>query len=258
MRRQKVRASEKPGPDWKEPSVVVGSVKAVGCGALAMLLAWTIGAVPAFAQGAQRPPSPAAARPNTPSAPARTGECAALPGGRAPVQKIATLTTGLSPRDLDLVYFSKPLAELTDEDFSEIAALSKRCGAGSDIVPEDKQPAFQQIVRDAQKLRRTALEKVKRQMTDITTLPIARDKLTRLNELSENLNLLEPVLTRGDLKYTATWIAQQMQGVYDGTPKGEATATRPPPAVTAQPTAVPAAETPVRNARVRVPGGEED
>ena len=255
MRRQKVRASEKPGSGWKEPSVDVGSLKAVGCGALAMLLAWTIGAVPAFAQGAQRPASPAAARPSTP---ARTGECAALPGGRAPVQKIAALTTGLSPRDLDLVYFGKPLAELTDEDFSEIAALSKRCGAGSDIVPEDKQPAFQQIVRDAQKLRRTALEKVKRQMTDITTLPIARDKLTRLNQLSENLSLLEPLLTRGDLKYTATWIAQQMQGVYDGTPKGDATATRPPPAASAQPTAAPAAETPVRNKRVRIPGGEED
>lgn len=251
MRRQ-VRASEKPGSGWKEPFVVVGSTKAMGCGALVLLLAWMAGIDPAFAQGAQRPAA-GAARP-APAPPARTGECAALPGGKAPVQKIAGLTTGLSPRDLDLVYFSKPLAELTDEDFAEIAALSKRCPPGSDIVPEDKQPAFQQIVRDAQKLRQTALSKVKRSMTDIATLPIARDKLNRLNELSENLDLLEPMLTRGDLKYTATWIAQQMQGVYDSTPKGEATrpAAPPPP----QAISVPAA--PGATTRVRVPGGEEN
>lgn len=257
MRRQTVRASEKPGPSWKEPSVVFGAVKAVGFGALAMLLAWAMSVAPAFAQGGKPPPKPAATKPSTPAAPARTGECAALPGGRAPVQKIAGLTTGLSPRDLDLVYFGKPLAELTDEDFAEIAALSKRCSAGPDIVPEDKQQAFQQIVRDAQKLRRTALEKVKRYMTDIATLPIARDKLMRLNDLSENLNLLEPVMTRGDVKYTAGWISQQMQTVYDGTPKGEATRVAPAqPLPQAAAAATP--ETPVRTARPRIPGGEEE
>ena len=233
--------------------MLVGSVRWVIRCALAMLLAWTIDAAPALAQGSQRPPTPKAGA----AAPARTGECAALPGGRAPVQKIAGLTTGLSPRDLDLVYFNKPLADLTDDDFAEIAALSKRCGAGPDIVPEDKQPAFQQIVQNAQKLRQTALGKVKRSMTDIATLPIARDKLNRLNELSQNLDLLEPVLTRGDLKYTADWIAQQMQGVYDSTPKGEATANRPalppPPQVTATSPAPPAP-----TVRIRVPGGEED
>jgi hypothetical protein len=257
MRRQKVCASEKPGSSWKEPSVVVVSGRSLVGGALAMLLAWTIGADAAHAQGA-KPPKPAAAsaRPSKP-APARTGECAALPGGPAPVQKIAALTTGLSPRDLDLVYFGKPLAELTDEDFAEIAALSKRCSAGPDIVPEDKQPAFQRIVRDAQNLRKSALEKVKRSMTDIATLPIARDKLNRLNELSENLDRLEPVLTRGDIKYTASWIGKQMQGVYDSTPKGEATATRPtlPPLPQAMASAPVSPATP---SRVRVPGGEEN
>lgn len=233
-----------------------GLLRSVGCAVFAVLLAWMIGTDPAFAQGAKppKPAAPGAARPAAP-APARTGECAALPGGPAPVQKIAGLTTGLSPRDLDLVYFSKPLAELTDDDFAEIAALSKRCSAGPDVVPEDRQQAFQHVVREAQKLRNTALNKVKRSMTDIATLPIARDKLNRLNELSENLDLLEPVLTRGDLKYTAAWIAKQMQGVYDATPKGEAT--RTPPQMQAQ-TAVSVPAAPAPTVRVRIPGGEEN
>ncbi len=232
--------------------MVVRSFTAAGCGALAMLFAWLIGVEPASAQGgAQRPPRPSVA------APARTGECAALPGGRAPVQKIAALTTGLSPRDLDLVYFGKPLAELDDEDFQQIAELSKRCSQGADILPEDKQQPFQQIVREAQQMRQNALDKVKRQMSDIKALPVARDKLIRLNGLSENLTLLEPVLTRGDLKYTATWIAQQMQTVYDGAPKAAAQAAIVPAQAKPQ-AAVPAAAPSLALGRKRIPGGEED
>ena len=44
-------------------------------------------------------------------------------------------------------------------------------------------------------------------------------KLMRLNGLQDNLTLLEAVLTRGDVQTTATWIARQMQTVYDAAPK---------------------------------------
>jgi hypothetical protein len=236
------------------PSVGVGSVsnKAVGS-AIAGLLILFAGIGDALAQAAPQRPSrpPAAARAGT-AAPARTGECGQLPGGRAPVLKIAALTTGLSPRDLDLVYFGKPLADLTDEDFAQIAELSKRCGQGEGILPADKQEAFQSVVREAQQLRRVALDKVKRQMTDITTLPVARDKLIRLNGLSENLPLLESTVTRGDLKYTAAWITRQLQAVYDAAPKPEP----PPPQM--QATVPSGPEVPARTGRLRMSGGEEE
>ena len=201
---------------------------------VAATLVWLVGVAPAFAQ-ASRPSStpsrPAAARP---AAPAKTGECAQLPGGRAPVEKIAALATALSPRDLDLVYFGKPLADITDEDFKLIGELSQRCGTGAGILPADKLPRFEAVVREAQQTRRATLDKVKRQMTDITALPIARDKLLRLNGLQDNLTLLEPVLTRGDVQTTATWIARQMQTLYDAAPK----ATDDSPAIAQSPDVV--------------------
>lgn len=150
------------------------------------------------------------------------------------------LATALSPRDLDLVYFGKPLAELTEEDFRLIGELSQRCGAGAGILPEDKRQRFQEVVREAQQVRRATLDKVKRQMTDIVALPIARDKLVRLNGLQDNLTLLEPVLTRGDVQTTATWIARQMQTVYDSAPKAASAA----PTVEQRPTAVAATPPP--------------
>ena len=202
-------------------------------------------------------PAPSLAQPRaTTSAPAKTGECAQLPGGRAPVLKIVNLTAGLSPRDLDLVYFGKPLAELTDEDFTQIAELSKRCGAGEGILPEDKQQAFRSVIQAAQQIRRTALDKVKRQMTEIQTLPVARDKIDRLNMLSDNLPLLEPTLTRGDLKYTASWITRHMQEVYDKAPKAPAV-----PKASVQPlraASLAPGDAPAGSARPFVPGREED
>ncbi len=188
--------------------------------AVVIVLAWLVGTAPALAQ-ASRPSSttqPASAQ-GRPAAAAKTGECAQLPGGRAPVEKIAGLATALSPRDLDLVYFGKPLAELSDDDFLLIGELSKRCGTGAGILPADKLERFEAVVREAQQVRRATLDKVKRQMTDISALPVARDKLLRLNGLQDNLAQLEPVLTRGDVQTTATWIARQMQTVYDAAPR---------------------------------------
>jgi hypothetical protein len=221
------------------------AARALGFAALLALLA-DIG--PVLAQAAARPP-----------AAGRASECAQLPGGRAPVLKIAGLATGLSPRDLDLVYFGKALAELSDEDFVQIATLSKRCGTGEGILPEEKQQAFQSVVQAAQQIRRTSLDKVKRQMTDITAMPVARDKLLRLNGMSESLPLLEATLTKGDVKSTADWIAKQMQAVYDATPKGEATSTKPmaSPQLQVQATST-LVQSPAAPNRRRVPGGEED
>ena len=195
--------------------VVGGFVRCVAISALA----WLVGATPALAQASRPSSTSARPAPARPAAPAKTGECAQLPGGRAPVEKIAALATALSPRDLDHVYFGKPLAELSDDDFRLIGELSQRCGAGAGILPADKLERFEAVIREAQQVRRATLDQVKRQMTDISALPVARDKLLRLNGLQDNLTLLEPGLTRGDVQTTATWIARQMQTVYDAAPK---------------------------------------
>jgi hypothetical protein len=207
-------------------------------------------AAPALAQ-APRSAQPSRA-PAAKSAPARTGECGQLPGGKAPVQKIAALTTGLSPRDLDLVYFNKPLADLTAEDFQQIAELSKRCGAGEGILPPDQLQSLETVIRTAQKTRHTVLDGLKKQMTEITALPLARDKLVRLNELADRMPALETALPRGDIKMTVGWIARQSQALYDAAPKAAVAAVNgpAPPSVKVDAPA-PAVGNPRR------PGGEE-
>jgi len=218
----------------------------------AALAAILIGESPAFAQ-APRPQAPT--RPAAAPAPGAVSECGQLPGGRAPVEKIAGLS-GMSPRDLDLAYFGKPLADLTDEDFERISDLSQRCGAGTGILAADKLRNFESVVRAAQQNRRLMLDGIKKQMAEITAMPLARDKLIRLNELADRLATLEQILPRGDIKSTVSWIAKQSQALYDAAPKPVLATVDPVSPPTAE--LAPSAGSGAPVGRARKPGGEDD
>jgi hypothetical protein len=109
-------------------------------------------------------------------------------------------------------------------------------------------------VRAAQQNRRVMLDGIKKQMAEITALPVARDKLIQLNELSDRLARLEPILPRGDIKSTVSWIAKQNQALYDAAPKPSLATIAPAAAPTTDPW-VSVAPAP---GRTRQPGGEED
>jgi hypothetical protein len=242
-----------PGDDGESVSVPLTidgrTLRRLTAAAFALFL---ISECPAWAQAPRSQPAsrPAAADGATSG---RTGECAQLPGGRAPVEKIAGLS-GMSPRDLDLAYFGKPLADLSDEDFERIGHLSRDCGAGAGILAADTLKSFEAVVRAAQQNRRTLLEGIKKQMVEITAMPVARDKLIRLNELSDQLIALERILPRGDIKATVTWIAKQNQALYDAAPKPSLATT----AQAAAPTTDPWVTVAPAPARTWLPGGEEN
>jgi hypothetical protein len=223
-------------------------------------------------------PSPAATAPRPGAAATRTGDCALLPGGKAPVQQIADLAAPLAPRSLDMVYFGKRLSDLTHEDFQRIAELSQRCGPGEGILSDDKLAKLEAILRDAQKVRGQSIAWGKQRMAEVEALPPGRDRLIRLNQLWSELDAHESELTREDVDAFAAWIAREQQAIYDAssparprpqtagaapaapsptglTPMGRAPSaagSSPPAAVPAPAPAVPAKSRPRRQ------GGEED
>ncbi len=145
--------------------------------ALILALAW---GTDARAQAPlSTPPKGPAGQPSTfatPPPPARKGECALLPGGRAPVGPIADLPTPLSPRSLDLIYFGKRLADLTPADFQRMAELSKRCPPGDNIIPAAKIEKLKEVIREAQTAREATIAWGKQRMVEvaaIVVMPIA-------------------------------------------------------------------------------------
>ncbi|GAB4187624.1 MAG: hypothetical protein OHK0024_28100 [Thalassobaculales bacterium] len=181
---------------------------------IALLL---LAALPPFAAAqAQRSAAPAPAR-QTPAA-----DCARLPGGNAPIDRIAALQGRLSTRSLVLTYFGKPLWQLDDNDFDQIVTLSEACARGEAEVARARAERFRELVKEATAtLRRSRawLERAKRLVEDA---PEDREGLVLVQGIwVEMLNREEEMLPT-DVKELSDAIIKKQNQIY-------ATAPVPPP-----------------------------
>ncbi len=170
---------------------------------------------------------PAPVRPQSPPPiPPRASECALLPGGNAPVNRIAELAQPLSPRSLDLTYFNKRLADLTDEDFDRIAEIATKCNRTQARVAVEKAQKLREVVRESQAVRFKTLDKVDQGKANLAKAQTSREKVEWLNNAWADLSLIQDAITKTDLREYAAWIARSMQAIYDVAPGYGA---RPPP-----------------------------
>ncbi len=174
-------------------------------------------------------PVPLRPQPPPPIPPASPSECGQLPGGNAPVNKIAELTQPLSPRSLDLTYFNKRLADLTDEDFDRIADLATRCNRTQARAAADKTKRLREIVRESQSVRAKTLERVESGKSALAKARTPREKVEWLHNAWADLPMIQDTITKIDLREYAGWISRSLQAVYDVAPGyGQ----RPPPTLT--------------------------
>ena len=206
----------------------------MGRGIVLVLLA-IAGAGPAFAQQ-PAPVRPSAGQPVPPPA-VSVAECAQLPGGNAPVNKIAELGKPLSPKSLDLTYFNKRLADLTDDDFDRIADLAARCNRTQPKAAQEVTRRLRNVVRESQVVRTQTLSKVETGKVALAKATTSREKVTWLHDAWSELPMIAETVTKTDLREYAAWIARSLQAVYDVAP---GYGKRPPPTVSEVLSVVPA------------------
>jgi len=182
---------------------------------MGMFAVWLGGVLVGSALAQQ--PAPVRPQPPPPLSPA-VGECALLPGGNAPVNKIAELAQPLSPRSLDLTYFNKRLADLTDEDFDRIADIATKCNRTVARVALEKTKRLRDVVRESQAVRTQTLNKVDETKTALAKAQTPREKVEALNNAWANLHLVQDTITKTDLREYAAWISRSMQALYDAAP----------------------------------------
>lgn len=182
-------------------------------------------------------PAPVRAPPPPPVPPASAAECAQLPGGNAPVNKIAELAQPLSPRSLDLTYFNKRLADLTDEDFDKIADLATRCNRTVAKAAVEKANRLRDVVRESQAVRIRTFEKIDAGKASFARIQNPREKVEWLNRAWVDLASIQDTISKIDLREYAGWISRSLQTVYDQAPGyGQ----RPPPTLAQVLSTVPA------------------
>jgi hypothetical protein len=193
---------------------------------MGMLVVWLggviVGSALAQAPVPMRPQSP------PPIPPPATAECALLPGGNAPVNRIADLAQPLSPRSLDLTYFNKRLADLSDQDFARIAEIATKCNRTQARVALETTKRLREVIRESQSVRSQALDKVEQGKGNLSKVQTSREKVEWLHHAWGDLPLLAETLTKTDLREYAAWIARSLQAVYDVAP---GYGKRPPPTV---------------------------
>jgi hypothetical protein len=173
-------------------------------------------------------------------------DCKLLPGGNAPIQRIAKLATPLAVRSLELIYFNKRLADLSAADFDELASVYPMCNEKSDPNAAQTIQGFRAVVEAAQRNRREAAEWIEAIKVEARRLPATREGVMRITNMWYEMEMKSPDLMPSDSRGLAEFLAGRMNELYAKAPVSRAGETlqptvRPPASITggAAPTVVP-------------------
>ena len=146
-------------------------------------------------------------------------DCVRLPGGNAPVNRLARLKGKLSIRNLELTYFGKELSLLTKDDVEYLAELVPYCASmrndNTDTqVAKFKMERFAELVLEAQAARAKSVEWIEQ-------TPAAADKFRSSPEgIREIHNFWAEMLNRqyemtlGDLRYISDYLSRRRDELY--------------------------------------------
>ncbi len=141
-------------------------------------------------------------------------DCAKLPGGNAPINRLARLEGKLSVRNLELTYFGKTLALLTAQDFDVLRRLIPFCQDTSSAVADLLVNRLSELVSEAQATRAETIEWIKQKIAEVDAMePTPQSIETIHNYWAEMLNR-QFEMTPGDLRYLADYLDRKRNEFY--------------------------------------------
>jgi hypothetical protein len=161
----------------------------------------------------------AAAQAQSPAPQPKQGfDCQRLPGGNAPVQRIAQLTTPLAVRSLELTYYGKRLADLAETDFDQLLLAYPMCNQTTDRNADTTMQRFRAVVQVAQRTRRDTADWIERMKFEAGGLAPTREGIIRLTTMWYEMEMKSPDLMPADSEDLATFLAARMNELYARAP----------------------------------------
>ena len=145
-------------------------------------------------------------------------DCQRLPGGNAPVQRIAQLSTPLAVRSLELTYFGKRLADLTEEDFDQLNQAYPMCNQTTDPNAGATMQHFRAVVLVAQKNRRETADWIEKMKFEAGGLAPTREGVIRITIMWYEMEMKSPDLMPVDARDLAAFLAGRMNELYARAP----------------------------------------
>lgn len=168
---------------------------------------------PAGAANGQRPPpSPMPAKPQKPVP--KQADCSKLPGGNAPISKMARLEGGISVRNLDLTYFGKPLFELTNDDFDFLTELWPLCKTYDAETAPKVAEKLKSLVTDAKAARQKSLDWIKKTEAEAKLLKPGQVGIEKIHDMWQQMLNKEFEMLESDMTYIAEVLSKRREELY--------------------------------------------
>ena len=161
------------------------------------------------------------------AAAAANQDCKKLPGGNAPVQRMARLQGGMSVRNLELTYFEKPLYALSDADIAYLRTLWPECGTFEAPVAEQIADKLTTLISDAKGARQDSLDWISKVEKDIAKLQPGDQSIRKIHDLWQEMLNREYEMLPGDLQYLAKKLSDKREELYTGQQKRQRTLVNP-------------------------------
>lgn len=161
------------------------------------------------------------------AAAAANADCKKLPGGNAPVQRMARLEGGMSVRNLELTYFGKPLYALTDSDIAYLRTLWPECGTYEDALAEQIAAKLRTLISDAKGARQDSLDWISSVEKDIATLKPGEESIRKIHDLWQEMLNREYEMLPGDLQYLAKKLSDKREELYTSQQQRQRTLVNP-------------------------------
>lgn len=145
---------------------------------------------------------------------ARQEDCSKLPGGNAPINRIARLEGGLSVRNLDLTYLGKPLFELTDEDFEFLKVLWPLCKTFDEGLASTVAGRLKAVVSDAKAVRQDSLDWIKQVETEAQALKPGQAGIEKIHDFWQQMLNREFEMLQSDMSYIAGVLSKRRDELY--------------------------------------------
>ena len=181
-------------------------------GALAVLLA-----VPAAAQsptGNKAGVQPEAPSPKAQQLNIRPDDCNKLPGGNAPINRLARLDGGISVRNLDLTYLGKPLFEFTDFDYEYLEALWPECKTFDAETAPKVARRLKELIDDAKAVRQDSLEWIKQTERQAAALKPDQTGIEKIHDMWQQMLNREFEMLESDMSYIGDALSKRRDELY--------------------------------------------
>lgn len=143
-------------------------------------------------------------------------DCEKLPGGNAPVQRMARLQGGMSVRNLEMTYYGKPLYALTAGEIAYLRELWPQCGTFEVEVADRIASKLGTLISDAKGARQDSLDWIAQVEKDIAKLQPGDESIRKIHDLWQDMLNREFEMLQGDLQYLAKKLSAKRDELYTG------------------------------------------